>query len=155
MAPCWSRTASGCASDAFVNQQWLWFNIAAMASAFIGGELVERLTPAGALHTAAAIVAFAPLTAIFGALFLIDEAPSRLNFAEMKQTFRGLLAAFTFRDLWLIGLFLFLYYLNPGFGTPLYYHMTDRLKFSQDYIGILGAINSAGWIVGACSTESC
>jgi predicted MFS family arabinose efflux permease len=45
--------------------------------------------------------------------------------------------------------FCFLYYLNPGFGTPLYYHMTDRLKFSQDYIGILGAINSAGWIVGA------
>jgi Na+/melibiose symporter-like transporter len=137
------------ASDAFVSQQWLWFNIAAMASAFIGGELVERLTPAGALHTAAAIVAFAPLAAIFGALFLIEEASSRLDFAEMKQTFRGLLAAFTFRDLWLIGLFLFLYYLNPGFGTPLYYHMTDRLKFSQDYIGILGAINSAGWIVGA------
>ena len=83
------------ASDAFVSQQWLWFNIAAMASAFIGGELVERLTPAGALHTAAAIVAFAPLAAIFGALFLIDEASSRLDLAEMKQTFRGLLAAFT------------------------------------------------------------
>jgi len=31
------------ASDAFVNQQWLWFSIAAMASAFIGGQLVERL----------------------------------------------------------------------------------------------------------------
>jgi hypothetical protein len=137
------------ASDAFVNQQWLWFSIAAMVSAFIGGELVERLTPAGALHTAAAIVAFAPLAAIFAALFLIDEASSRLDFAEMKQTFRGLLAAFTFRDLWLIGLFLFLYYLSPGFGTPLYYHITDHLKFSQDYIGILGAINSAGWIVGA------
>ncbi len=83
------------ASDAFVSQQWLWFNIAAMASAFIGGELVERLTPAGALHIAAAIVAFAPLAAIFGALFLIDEASSRLDLAEMKQTFRGLLAAFT------------------------------------------------------------
>ena len=105
--------------------------------------------PAGALHTAAMIIAFAPLAAIFGALFLIDEAPSRLDFAEMKRTFGGLLTAFTFRDLWVIGLFLFLYYLNPGFGTPLYYHMTDRLKFSQDYIGILGAINSAGWIVGA------
>ena len=24
----------------------------------------------------------------------------------------------------------------PGFGTPLYYHMTDGLKFSQSYIGI-------------------
>jgi predicted MFS family arabinose efflux permease len=27
--------------------------------------------------------------------------------------------------------------------------MTDTLKFSQAYIGMLGAINSAGWIVGA------
>jgi MFS family permease len=137
------------ASDRFVNQQWLWFNIAAMASAVVGGELVERLAPASALHAAAAIIAVAPLAAIFGALYLIDEAPSRLDLAEMKRTFRGLLAAFTSRDLWVIGAFLFLYYLNPGFGTPLYYHMTDHLRFSQAYIGILGAINSAGWIAGA------
>ena len=137
------------ASDRFVNQQWLWFNIAAMASAVVGGELVERLAPASALHAAAAIVAVAPLAAIFGALYLIDEARSRLDLPEMKRTFRGLLAAFTSRDLWVIGAFLFLYYLNPGFGTPLYYHMTDHLRFSQAYIGILGAINSAGWIAGA------
>src|SRR3984893_8104362 len=49
------------ASASFVNQQWLWFNIAAMACGFIGGELVERLTPAGALHGSPAIIAVAPL----------------------------------------------------------------------------------------------
>ena len=27
--------------------------------------------------------------------------------------------------------------------------MTDQLKFSQEYIGILGSISSAGWIAGA------
>src|SRR5439155_13442117 len=27
--------------------------------------------------------------------------------------------------------------------------MTDDLKFSQEYIGILGSISSAGWIIGA------
>ncbi|MGH7063354.1 MAG: MFS transporter [Stellaceae bacterium] len=137
------------ASDAFINQQWLWFNIAAMASAFVGGELVARLSPAGALHTAAAIIAVAPFAAIFGALFLIDEAPSRLDLAELKSTFRGFLATFKMKELWVIGAFLFLYYLNPGFGLPLYYYMTDTLKFSQAYIGILGAINAAGWIAGA------
>ena len=67
----------------------------------------------------------------------------------MRRSLRGLVATFTQRELWLIGLFLFLYYLNPGFGLPLYYYMTDTLKFSQAYIGILGAINSTGWIVGA------
>ena len=136
-------------SDAFVNQQWLWFNVAAVVSAFLGGELVARLSPGGALHAAAAVIAVAPFAAIFGSLFLIDETPGRLDLAELKSTFRGLLATFTHRELWLIGVFLFLYYLNPGFGLPLYYYMTDTLKFSQAYIGILGAINSIGWIVGA------
>ena len=137
------------ASDAFVNQQWLWFSIAAMASAFIGGQLVERLSPSMALHAAAAVIAIAPLAVVFTSWFLIREPTSRIDLPEMKKTFAGLLAALTLRDLWVIALFLFVYYLNPGLGTPLYYHMTDDLKFSQEYIGILGSINSAGWIVGA------
>src|SRR5579863_5799938 len=36
------------ASGAFVNQQWLWFNIAAVASSAIGGFLVQRLAPVSA-----------------------------------------------------------------------------------------------------------
>jgi len=137
------------ASDAFVNQQWLWFNIAAMACGFIGGQLIERLTPVGALHAAAGIIAVAPLIVVFASVFLIREARSRVDFPEMRRTFASLVTALTLRDLWLIALFLFVYYLNPGLGTPLYYHMTDDLKFSQEYIGILGSISSAGWIVGA------
>jgi MFS family permease len=137
------------ASDAFVNQQWLWFNIAAMAASFLGGQLVQRLSPAGALHVAAMVIAVAPLGVILGALFLIEEQRSRLDLGELKRTFRALISAFTLKDLWLIALFLFLFYLNPGFGTPLYYYMTDHLKFSQEFIGLLGSIGAAGWIVGA------
>ena len=48
-----------------------------------------------------------------------------------------------------MGLFLFLYNFSPGLSTPLYFTMTDSLKFSQGYIGILGSISSAGWVVGA------
>jgi predicted MFS family arabinose efflux permease len=137
------------ASDAFVNQQWLWFNIAALASGFVGGQLVERLAPGTALHAAAAIIAVAPLTVVCAGWFLISEPRSHIDLPEMKKTFAGLLAAFTLKELWLIGVFLFLYYLSPGLGTPLYYHITDNLKFSQEYIGILGSISSAGWIAGA------
>ena len=137
------------ASDSFVNQQWLWFNIAAMASAFIGGQLVQRLTPTGALHGAAAIIAVAPLAVVCVGWFLIHESPSRINLPEMKRTFASLWSALTLRELWLIALFLFVYYLNPGLGTPLYYYMTDDLRFSQGYIGILGSTSSAGWILGA------
>ena len=45
------------ASAAFINQQWLWFNVAVMAASLAGGALVEVLSPAGALHAAAAIAA--------------------------------------------------------------------------------------------------
>jgi MFS family permease len=137
------------ASDAFVNQQWLWFNIAALASGFIGGQLVERLSPAVALHAAAAIIAVAPLAVVMTGWFLISEPKSRIDLPEMRKTFSSLLVAFTLRELWFVGAFLFLYYLSPGLGTPLYYHMTDELSFSQEYIGILGSISSAGWITGA------
>ena len=137
------------ASDAFVNQQWLWFNVAALASGFIGGQLVGRLPPATALHAAAAIIAIAPLAVVFTTWLLISEPKTSIDPAELKKTFASLLTAFTLRELWFVGAFLFLYYLSPGLGTPLYYHMTDDLKFSQEYIGILGSISSGGWIVGA------
>jgi MFS family permease len=87
------------ASDAFVSQQWLWFNIAAVASGFIGGQLVERLSPGTALHAAAAIIAVAPLAVVFAGWFLVSEPKSRIDLPEMKKTFASLLAAFTLRDL--------------------------------------------------------
>jgi MFS family permease len=136
-------------SGRFVNQQWLWFNVAAMAAAIVGGELVQHLSPAGALHAAAAIVAVAPFAVILGTLWLIPERRVAITMPGMRYTLDGLLASFKRRELWVIAVFIFLYYFSPGFVTPLYYHMTDKLKFSQAYIGILGSIASAGWVVAA------
>jgi MFS family permease len=136
-------------SGAFVNQQWLWFNISAMAAAILGGQLVQHLSPAGALHSAAAVIAFAPFVVIAGTLFLIPEQKVAINLQGMKDTLAGLTASFKRRELWLIAAFLFLYYFSPGLSTPLYFTMTDDLKFSQGYIGILSSILSAGWVIGA------
>jgi MFS family permease len=136
-------------SGRFVNQQWLWSNIAAMAAAIIGGQLVQHLPPGTALHAGAAIVGVTPLLVIFGTLLFVPEQKVAINLQGMKDTLEGLLATFRRRELWIIALFVFLYYFSPGFATPLYYHMTDDLKFSQGYIGILGSISSAGWVVGA------
>jgi predicted MFS family arabinose efflux permease len=136
-------------SGRFVNQQWLWSNIAAMAAAIIGGQLVQHLPPGSALHAAAAIVGVAPFLVIVGALFLAPEQKVSINLHGMKSTLDGLLASFKRRELWIIAAFMFLYYFSPGFATPLYFHMTDNLKFSQAYIGILGSIAAGGWVVGA------
>jgi MFS family permease len=136
-------------SGRFVNQQWLWFNVAAMLAAIIGGALAQFLSPASALHAAAAILAVPPLAVLFATIFLIDEKKARIDVASLRARFAGLAAAFRKRELWVLGLFLFLYYFSPGLSTPLYYVMTDDLKFPQGYIGILGSISCAGWVVGA------
>jgi MFS family permease len=136
-------------SSAFVNQQWLWFYIAVMASSFVGGELVQHMTALGSLQAAAAIAAVAPLAMLLATLYLLDEEKTPVNRTEMLRTLKGTIAALTSKKLYVVAAFLFLYTFAPGFGTPLYYYMTDELKFSQSYIGILGAIASAGWIVGA------
>jgi len=137
------------ASGAFVNQQWLWFNVAAMCASLVGGELIDLLPPTFALRGAALIAGVTPFIVIFGAVYLVQEERTRVNLPELKNAFRGLLAAFRSRRLWVVGLYLFFYYFSPGFATPLYYHMTDTLHFSQGYIGLLGSIGSAGSIVGA------
>ena len=49
----------------------------------------------------------------------------------MRLTFHSIVAALRSPKLYLVALFLFLYSFAPGFGTPLYYFMTDELKFSQ------------------------
>ena len=136
-------------SGRFINAQWLWFNVAAMAAAIVGGELVQHLPPTAALHAAAAMVAVAPFAVILGTLSLFPEPRVSINVAGMRNTLAGLSAAFKRRELWIIALFIFLYYFSPGFATPLYFYMTDKLHFSQAYIGILGSIASAGWVVGA------
>ena len=136
------------ASAAFINQQWLWFNVAVMVASLVGGELIEYLSPQGALHAAAAIAAVAPIAIVISCLSLVDEEAAGINAAEFKRALRGLLDTFRSRTLWLIAAFLFCYYFSPGFGTPLYFHMTDHLRFSQGIIGMLSSISAGGWIAG-------
>jgi hypothetical protein len=133
----------------FVGQQWLWFNAAIVATSVAGGLLVDYLAPVSALHVAALIAAVAPMAVVAGSLALLDEDRSRMDLPALRSTLSAVMATLKSRKLWIIALFLFLYYFSPGFGTPLYYYLSDRLGLSQSYIGVLGAITSAGWIVGA------
>lgn len=135
------------ASAAFVNQQWLWFNVAVMTTSVLGGWLIEWLSPTGALHAAALIAAAAPLV-VLGCLTLVTEPHARIDLPELRRGVQALVATFRSRTLWLIAAFLFCYYFSPGFGTPLYFYMTDHLRFSQALIGELSAVSAGGWIVG-------
>jgi predicted MFS family arabinose efflux permease len=135
-------------SAAFINQQWLWFNVAVMVASIGGGWLIELLPSAGALHVAAATAAVAPIAVIVSSVALVDERHAPINVAELRRALLGFAATFRSRTLWLIAAFLFCYYFSPGFGTPLYFYMTDHLRFSQGTIGLLSSISAAGWIAG-------
>jgi MFS family permease len=135
------------ASASFINQQWLWYNIAQMVAVLLAGYLIEILSPVQALHTAAWIAAIAPIS-IVANIWLIEEPRARLDLPALRQRLAALVSAFRTRNLWLVAGFLFLYYFSPGFGTPLYFQMSDRLRFSQGFIGVLASISAAGWILG-------
>jgi predicted MFS family arabinose efflux permease len=136
------------ASATFINQQWLWFNIAVMVGSLAGGGLIEVLPAPGALHAAATIAAVAPIAVIVSSIALVDERHAGINLAELRRALRGFIDTLRSRTLWLIAAFLFCYYFSPGFGTPLYFHMSDNLHFSQGAIGMLSSVSAGGWIVG-------
>ena len=139
-------------STVFINQEWLWFNIATIAASLLGGAFVQWLMPLTAVHAAAATAAIVSIVVMFGTLMLIDEEKSAISLAGFKDSFTSLFAAFKERRLWVIGCFLFFFYFSPGIDTPLYFYMTDHLKFSQAYIGALNAIGAAGWIAAALAS---
>lgn len=134
------------ASSRFVNQQWVWFNVATVATSVMGGVLVQWLTPLDALHAAALMAGITPLVAIACTMTLIDERKSTISLDGVKLGIGSLLAALKSRRLWVLGAFLFFFYFSPGIDTPLYFFMTDHLKFSQAYIGVLNGVQAVGGI---------
>jgi len=53
------------------------------------------------------------------------------------------------RPLLAAAVLVFLVMAEPGFGTPLFFHQTDELGFSTEFIGLTGAVGAAAGIVGA------
>jgi hypothetical protein len=137
----------GAGSAGFVNQQWLWFNIADVLALLAAGYLVQVMSAQGALQASAWIAAAAPL-AIIASIWLIHEEKAPIDLPALRGRLAALFAALRARNLWVVAGFLFLYYFSPGFGTPLYFQMSDQLHFSQGFIGILSSVEAGGWIVG-------
>ena len=133
----------------FQATQWMWINVAAILTAWFGGYLSQTLPPTSALHVAALITVAAPVAVMLGALFLVHETKVSLDLRQMKATAGGLRSALMSRTLWAVMVFLAFWSFSPSFGMPLYYHMIDRLQFSQGFIGWLGVCRAIGSVLGA------
>jgi len=135
-------------SGKLTNNQWIWFFVASIAAALIGGGLCQYLSPSAALHYGALVVALAPAGVLATCFFLIPEEKTQMNKEGFLRSLSSWKEAFKNRSLWLLMLFCFCYHFSPSFGTPLYFYQVNELKFSQQFIGILAAIGAVGSVLG-------
>lgn len=133
----------------FQSTQWLWFNGAMVLSSLAGGLFTQYLPVESAFRIAAVITAVFPALVTIATWFWVKEEKSRVNLVEMKATTQGLAAALKSSTLWIVIGFICFFQFSPSFGTPMYVHMTDTLKFSQAFIGTLAAIGSVAAVMGA------
>jgi len=118
-----------------------------IGSFLLGGYLCGHLVPSQALAVASAIAAIpCAITAASSWLLLKEE---KTNAKPSLKALRAKLAPTQFRRLLYVALFMCCWSFSPGFGTPLYFHQTKDLAFSQVFIGQLGALLSLGMIAGA------
>lgn len=123
--------------------------MAAILTALGGGFLASTLEPASALHTAATITILAPIAVMTASYFIVREQPTELSFEQARETTRSMIVALKSPEIRIAAVFLVLWCFSPGFGTPMYFHMTDRLKFDQQFIGQLNALMAFGAVLGA------
>ncbi len=144
----------GAQTRTFQSIQAVCYYSASIISFLIGGALCANLVPSVALHCAAAIAAVPCFVTAGSAWWLLRENKStrtKIDLVALKNVFYQLRA----RKLLVVALFLCCWSFSPGFGTPLYFHETKTLGFTQLFIGQLGAINSVGMIVGALIFSKC
>ena len=71
------------------------------------------------------------------------------NTGAAKATLLQFKKLFTSKTMWIATAFWMLVRFTPGFQTPLYFHQTDHLKLSQEFIGVLTFINAGTALVGS------
>jgi MFS family permease len=132
-------------TGAFQSVQWAAIYGASVLVGVVGGYLAETRS----LRAAFAVAAIFPLVSCTMAVLFVHDTRARLDAAALRSTGRAIVQAGRTRTVWLIGAFIFLVAFSPSFGPAFLYYQTDKLKFSQQFIGILAALQAVGYIVGA------
>jgi MFS family permease len=132
-------------TGAFQSVQWAAINVATIVVGVIGGYLAEHRD----LRAAFLVAACFPFIALVMGAAYIREIPAKSQREELRETWRGIRKALRERTLWVVSGFVFFWTFSPSIGIPLFYYQTDTLKFSQQFIGLLGSLSAGAAIVGA------
>jgi MFS family permease len=132
-------------TGAFQSVQWAAIYTSTIVVGLLGGWLAEHRR----LALAFGIAALFPLLTLTLVTLFVHEAPAADERETVQQTWRAVRAALGDRDVWVVAGFILFFTFSPSFGPALLYYQTDRLGFSQQFIGLLGALSAAAAVVGA------
>jgi MFS family permease len=132
-------------TGAFQSVQWASITVATIVVGVAGGNFAAQRN----LHATFALAACFPLVSLGMVLAFVHEPSSRADGEAFRRTWQAIRGALTHRDMWLVASFIFFWTFSPSFGPALLYYQTDVLKFSQQFIGNLLAVQAVSGVVGA------
>ncbi|HEY3066570.1 MAG TPA: MFS transporter [Methylomirabilota bacterium] len=129
----------------FQSVQWTAIYAASILVGIVGGYFAELRD----YRTAFALAGGFPLVSFVMAWLFVAEPPAAAGSEGFRETWTAIRAAARAREIWLVAAFIFFFMFSPSFGPAFLYYQTDVLGFSQQFIGVLDAITSVGYMVGA------
>ena len=119
-------------------------NLALLVSALVSGWIASHFVRPG--MAIAGVVLFVLVG--FFVKFHHEPRVTISNTEAAKATLLQFKKLFSSRTLWIATVFWMLVRFNPGFQTPLFFHQTDHLKLSLEFIGFLKFINFGTALIG-------
>jgi MFS family permease len=132
-------------TGAFQSVQWTAIYAASIVVGVVGGYLAEL----GNVHAAFALTACFPLVSGLLALGFVHERQIPAEAETFQRTWQAIREAASTRDVWMVAGFIFFFTFSPSFGPAFLYYQTDTLHFGQQFIGVLAALGSVGFMLGA------
>lgn len=116
-----------------------------LAAGPVGGLLATRAFGWTALTGALIMLAFVPLV-----VFLHRESTgARSNVSVFSAAGMQIRAILRSRPMLATSALVFLFFLAPGFQTPILYYQQDVLKLDAQFMGTLQMLGGAGYLIGA------
>ncbi len=133
-------------TGAFQSVQWAAINAATVFVGIVGGYFAQGRD----LHGAFLVATCFPMVSLIIATVFVHEPRAEGGEREaFSETWAAIREAVRERDVWIVAAFIFFWTFSPSFGTALMFYQTDRLGFSQQFIGYLSSLNAASGMVGA------
>lgn len=137
----------------YLGLQSVCYYLANIVALYLGGVLIARNSAIDALRLALILSAVPPALLSVYLCFRYFIRTNRSHIQAEPPTLAGfwhtLKALLLTRPFLATALFVVLWNFSPSLGVSLYFFETDKLHFSQEFIGSLGSLSSFGFLLGS------